>query len=117
LGTSKDLLEAAAAHVLRERAFPYDESKTNFPMLLGLAFTALGLATPGISAQPGEPASRRVERSLYDAGCAINGLRNKEGTGHGRPWLSSVTPAESRAAIRTMGTISDYLLDKLSENG
>jgi hypothetical protein len=84
-------------------------------MLLGQAFTALNLATPGHPAQPGEPPHKRVERGLYEAGCAINGLRNKEGTGHGRPWLSNVTPSESRVAIRTMGTISDYLLDKLGE--
>lgn len=115
VGTSKDLLEATAAHLLRERWGSYDE-KANFPMLLGQAFTALALATPGRPSEPGEPASRRVERSLYEAGCAINGLRNKGGTGHGRPWLSSVSPSEARAAIRAMGTISDYLLDKLGES-
>lgn len=114
VGTSKDLLEATAAHVLRERFGTYPET-ANFPSLLGQAFVALGLATPEHAREADEPASRRVERSFYDAGCAINGLRNKEGAGHGRPWLSSVTKAESRAAIRAMGTISDYLLDKLSE--
>jgi hypothetical protein len=66
--------------------------------------------------QPGEPRTCRVERSLYEAGCAINGLCNKEGTGHGRPWASTVTPSESRAAIRAMGTISDFLLDNLGQS-
>lgn len=28
---------------------------------------------------------------MYELGCAINHLRNKQGTGHGRPWLPSVT--------------------------
>jgi hypothetical protein len=115
VGTSKDMLEATAAHVLRERWGSYDE-RANFLMLLGQAFTALGLATPAQAVEAGEPKSRQVERSLYQAGCAINALRNKEGTGHGRPWLSAVTPSEARAAIRTMGTISDYLLDKLNES-
>jgi hypothetical protein len=115
VGTSKDLLEATAAHVLTELGWPHDQARTNFPMLLGQAFTALDLATPGHSSQQGEPPQKRVERCLYEAGCAINTLRNKEGTGHGRAWLSSVRSAESRAAIRTMGTISDYLLDKLGE--
>jgi hypothetical protein len=115
VGTSKDLLEATAAHVLEERFGSYPET-ANFPTILGQAFVALGLATPGQADEPGEPAMRQVERSLYEAGCAVNGLRNKEGTGHGRPWLSSVSSAESRAAIRTMGTISDFLLDKLSES-
>jgi Abortive infection C-terminus len=115
VGTSKDLLEATAAHIMRERFGNHAET-ANFPTLLGQAFDALGLATSAHPSQPGEPASRRVERSLYEAGCAVNGLRNKEGTGHGRPWLSSVSASEARAAIRTMGTISDYLLDKLAEN-
>ena len=115
VGTSKDLLEATAAHILRDRWGSYDE-RANFPMLLGQAFTALGLATPGHPKESGEPKSRQVERSLYEAGCAINALHNKEGTGHGHPWLPSVTPSEARAAIRTMGTISDFLLDKLAES-
>jgi hypothetical protein len=114
VGTSKDMLEATAAHVLREKWGSYEE-RADFPTLLGQAFTALGLMTTATQPQAGEPRTCRVERSMYEAGCAINGLRNKEGTGHGRPWASSVTPAESRAAIRTMGTISDYLLDKLTE--
>ncbi len=114
VGTSKDLLEATAAHVVGERWGNYDE-RADFPTLLGQAFTSLGLATTATEPVPGEPRSRRVERSFYEAGCAINGLRNKEGTGHGRPWASSVNPSDSRAAIRTMGTISDFLLDKLAE--
>jgi hypothetical protein len=115
VGTSKDLLEATAAHVLTECFGTYPET-ANFPSLLGQAFVAVGLATPEHAKKPDEPAGRRVERSLYEAGCAVNGLRNKEGTGHGRPWLPSVSSSEARAAIRTMGTISDLLLDKLGES-
>jgi hypothetical protein len=113
VGTSKDLLEATAAHVVQERFGGYPGT-ANFPTLLGQAFDALGLATPAHPVQPGESASRRLERSLYEVGCSVNGLRNKEGTGHGRPWLSAVTPRESRAAIQVMGAISEYLLDKLA---
>jgi len=115
VGTSKDLLEATAAHVVRERFGSYPET-ANFPTLVGQAFVALDLATTEHARQPDEPASRRVERALYEAACALNGLRNKEGTGHGRPWLPSVSQSEARAAIRTMGTISEFLLDKLSES-
>lgn len=114
VGTSKDLLEATAAHVLGERFgdYPHD---ANFPALLGQAFVALDLVTPEHPKQPGEPATCRVERGLYELACSLNALRNREGTGHGRPWLSSVSPAEARVAIRTMGMISDMLLDKLRE--
>ncbi len=112
VGTSKDLLEATAAHVLQERFGTYPGT-ANFPTLLGQAFTALGLATPGHPAQPGERAVCLVERSMYEAGCAVNALRNKEGTGHGRPWMSPVSASEARVAIRIMGTISSYLLERL----
>ena len=115
VGTSKDLLEATAAHVVRERFGSYRET-ANFPTLLGQAFVALDLATPEHVREPDEPASRRVERAFYEAACSVNGVRNKEGTGHGRPWLSTVSQSEARAAIRTMGTISEFMLDKLSES-
>jgi hypothetical protein len=114
VGTSKDLLEATAAHVITELFGSYPET-ANFPSLLGQAFIALDLVTPEHPRVDGEPASRRLERSLYEAACAVNALRNKEGTGHGRPWLPSVSSSEARAAMRTMGTISEFLLDKLSE--
>jgi hypothetical protein len=114
VGTSKDLLEATAAHVLQESFGTYPHT-ANFPTLLGQAFTALGLATPGHPPQPNERTACRVERSMYEAGCAVNALRNKEGTGHGRPWLSSVSAAEARAAIRIMGTVSEYLLERLRD--
>lgn len=43
-GTAKDLLEATAAHVLVQKWGSHSTS-SNFPTLLGQAFTALGLAT------------------------------------------------------------------------
>ena len=108
-GTGKDLLEATAAHVLMERWGSYS-SHSNFPTLLGQAFVALDLATPGETTQPGEPPQKRLERAMYELGCAINNLRNKEGTGHGRPWLPFVTDTEARAAIEFMGAIAERLL-------
>ena len=112
-GTAKDLLEATAAHVLVEKWGTYPSS-SNFPMLLGQAFTALGFATPGGPPVAGEPVQRRVERSAYELGCALNALRNKQGTGHGRPWISDVTPSEARFSIESMGNIASLMLDKLT---
>ena len=111
-GTGKDLLEATAAHVLVEKYGSYPET-ANFPGLLGQAFVALGLATPADPVKPDEPAQRRVERALFDVGLAINSLRNKEGTGHGRPWLPTVTPAQGKLAIQQMGLIAEYMLSSL----
>jgi hypothetical protein len=111
-GTGKDLLEATAAHILTQRFGTYS-STGNFPTLLGQAFVAAGLATSMNNPVPGEPPQKRLERALFEAGCAVNALRNKEGTGHGRPWLPSVTDSEATAAVELMGIIADRLLSTL----
>lgn len=115
VGTGKDLLEATAAHVISEKYGQYS-TQDNFPTLLGQAFTALGLATPQTPTQPGDSPHRRVERSLYEAGCAVNALRNKTGTGHGRPFLPTLSDDEARAAAQLMGIISGMLLRALRNN-
>lgn len=112
VGTAKDLLEATAGHVLAEK-WSYDKNTSNFPTLLGQAFTALNMATPSTPVAIGELATKRVERSAYELGCALNALRNKEGTGHGRPWISNVTPSEARFAIESMGNIAALMLSKM----
>lgn len=111
-GTAKDLLEATASHVLVQK-WGANPSTSNFPTLLGQAFTALGLATLNDAPIPGEPAHKRMERSVYELACALNHLRNKQGTGHGRPWESSVTQSQGRFAIESMGTIAALMLDTL----
>lgn len=112
VGTSKDLMEAVAAFVLQKKWGNYP-SQSNFPTLLGQAFTALGLATPQEAQQPNEVAQKRVERALYELACSINKLRNKEGSGHGRPFPTTVSDSEAKMAIESIGLISEYLLSKL----
>ena len=114
-GTGKDLLEAVAAHILQQLYGSVIMSNTNFPTLLGQAFTALNLATPQVPAEDGEPPKRRIERAMYELACGINRLRNKKGTGHGRPWLPNITAVEARSATEFMGLISEYLLSRHSE--
>jgi hypothetical protein len=114
-GTGKDLLEATAAHVIKEKCGAYPQHE-NFPTLLGQAFVTLGLATPAEIALPNESTQKDVDRGLYQLGCAINRLRNKEGTGHGRPWLPSVTETEARIAVETMGLIAERLLAAFRSN-
>lgn len=111
-GTAKDLLEATAAHVLVQKWGSYP-STSNFPTLLGQAFTALGLATPNDPMVAGEAIHKRMERAAYDLGCALNALRNKQGSGHGRPWASSVTSSQARFSIESMGNIALLMLDAL----
>lgn len=113
-GTSKDLLEATAAHVLQEVWGSYSMSG-NFPTLLGQAFAALGLVTSQDAVKPGEGPHRRMERALFDLACGINTL-NKQGTGHGRPFLPTVTAQQAKTAIESMGVVAEYLLAALKES-
>lgn len=113
-GTGKDLLEAVSAHVLVNKWGSYPTT-ANFPTLLGQAFIALGLATSSDPVKNNEPAKYKLERALYELGCSINKLRNKEGTGHGRPFSSSVTEHEARVAIESIGVISEFLLAALKK--
>jgi hypothetical protein len=108
-GTGKDLVEATAAHVLVQR-FGYYDDKANFPMLLGQAFAAAGLCAVK---RPDASPQDQMELALYELACAVNRLRNREGTGHGRPFLVTVTEAQSRSAVQSMGVIAARLLDAL----
>jgi hypothetical protein len=110
-GTGKDLLEAVAKHVLD--VVWGSHPNANFPFLLGQAFVALGMATPPDKPVPGESPLRAYERALYDVGCAVNRLRNKQGTGHGRPFLPTLSQPEAVSAVQSMGVICDYMLSKL----
>lgn len=114
VGTSKDLMEAVAAHVLQELWGQYP-TITNFPTLLGQAFIALDMATPEQKPQPGEHQRTRVERAMYETACAVNSLRNKQGTGHGRPWLPELRDSEVCAAIEFIGVLSALMLDNLEK--
>lgn len=109
VGTGKDLLEAVAAHILEQRYGEYSTT-SNFPTLLGRVFIDLGLATPQETVQPGESPNKRIERAMYELACGINQLRNKQGSGHGRPWLATVTEAEAKMAVESMGIIAERLL-------
>lgn len=110
-GTGKDLLEAVAKHVLDSLWGQHPQ--TNLPALLGQAFVALGMATPADKPTQGEAPQKQYERKLYDLGCAVNTLRNKEGTGHGRPFLPTLSQAEAASAVQAMGLVCDYMLQKL----
>lgn len=109
-GTGKDLLEAVAAHVVVQRYGSYSHND-NFPTLLGQAFVAVGLCP---MKKPTMTAQEQMDVALHDLACAVNRLRNREGTGHGRPFPVTVTTAEARTAVHSMGVVAARLLDALS---
>ena len=90
-GTGKDLLEAIAAHVLCE-CWGQNPAQSNFLILMGQAFVAIEPKMPADNPVNREPPQHRLHRALYEAACAVNTLRNKEGTGHGRSWLPQTWP-------------------------
>jgi hypothetical protein len=112
IGTSKDLVEATAAHILVERYGSYPTSQS-FEPLLGQAFVAVGLAVPGDREVATEPARKKLERALFTAALGVNKLRNRAGTGHGRPFLPEVEPVEARVAVKTIGCVAELMLDAL----
>jgi len=73
------------------------------------------MSTPPDKASSGEHPRKNMEREMYELACAINRLRNKQGTGHGRPWLPDLDQAEAKAAIELIGTISERMLSKLKQ--
>lgn len=113
-GTGKDLLEATAAHVLQTLNGGYPTG-ANFQALLGMAFIALELAVPEIPEQAGESPVKAMERGLFVTALGVNRVRNRQGTGHGRPWLPTLTGEEAKAAIEIVGTVADYMLAKLAK--
>lgn len=113
-GTGKDLLEATAAHVLTTINGSYP-ANLNFHSLLGMAFIALDMAVPELPVLPDEIPVRLMERGMFQMSLAVNRLRNKQGTGHGRPWIPTITEEEARAAVETVGTVAAYMLAKLAK--
>jgi hypothetical protein len=112
-GTDKDLIEATAAHVLQERYGSYAPS--DFPTLLGQAFIAVGLAPQRSDPERGgiAGAQENLEVALYDLGCAVNRLRNKGGSGHGRPFMPELRDRDISAATEAAGLVAGALLDAL----
>jgi hypothetical protein len=115
VGTGKDLMEATARHVLVQTTGTYPDHG-NFPATLFQAFERLGLACPGqpmINGLDNQNPKKAVEQAICLLGMAVNRLRNAEGTGHGRPYLTSVSDEEAHLATQAMGIVSQFLLNKL----
>ncbi|AIR67705.1 abortive infection family protein [Dickeya fangzhongdai] len=113
-GTGKDLLEATAKHVIHSKFGNQVPVNTNFPTLLGQAYAALQMATPQNSKTANESAIKDYERALFELALSINKVRNREGTGHGRLCITSLSQNESHSIIQAVGLVSEYMLNKLN---
>ncbi|MDX6707421.1 MAG: hypothetical protein QOI48_3267 [Solirubrobacteraceae bacterium] len=113
-GTGKDLLDATARRVLEVQGGTYRGH--DFPGTLFHAFCAAGLPTPPSSAiemltrdLSNDPRDR-FKQVLYLLDCALNQLRNDQGTGHGRAFAPTVSDLEATVAAKGMALISELLL-------
>ena len=114
-GTGKDLLEATAKHVIQTK-FNYHQPNANFPALMGQAFAALNMATPETKKETNEPAIKDYERAIFHMAVAINRVRNKEGTGHGRFCISALNKSEAHSIIESVGIVTEFLLNRLEDS-
>jgi hypothetical protein len=124
IGSTKELMEATAKHVLHERA--QLTNSHSFPVVLGAAFQALGLPSPSWddasaifarAAHSGDAdkAWNGVVQAIYLLACAVNKFRNVQGTGHG--YATEQNPTELQAAVASDAgvTVAGFLLRALEE--
>jgi hypothetical protein len=114
-GTDKDLIEAVASHVLVER-WSIENTQSNFPTLLGQAFTAVGMSATPNDAGGVIGAHAGFEHALFELGCAVSRFRNKAGSGHGRPFVPDISDAEIRGLTEAAGLVAGRLLDALGDS-
>jgi hypothetical protein len=121
IGAAKQLIEATAKFVLRERGLPPDE-RQDLPALIKQAQQALHLhpaALPQSSAGTAPDNADSIKRilgALASAAVGVAELRNRYGTGHGR--LNAPTglgPRHARFAVGTACTWCELLLDTLQD--
>lgn len=91
LGTSKDLLEATAKHLLREH--DPDARPGDMLGIVSQAMRAAGLATrPSEIASPNAKAIAGLREQVVKTAAAVAPLRNKGGDGHGHLEPTDVSP-------------------------
>ena len=115
VGTAKDLLEAAARHVLVESNGTYD-TRMDFPTTVFRAATVRGLGSPTghmLDDLDRDP-QRALEQALILAALAVNRLRRDEGTGHGRPHPSKASVQQGKVAAQCAALVTSILLPGLA---
>jgi len=112
IGTSKNLEEAVARHVLTEVTGGYSPAM-DFVSTLYMAFDRLGLATPQTPEKLDENPYRELVLAIYLVGRAVNRLRNDRGDGHGRPTPPVATALEAQVSSLGAALVSELLLTGL----
>jgi hypothetical protein len=118
IGAAKQLIEATAKVVLRERGLPVDEGQ-DLPELVKRAQQALLLHPkqgPTAASPDGADAVKRLLGGLSSLAIGVAELRNKYGNGHGRLSApSGLGPRHARLAVSAAATWCEMLLDTLGD--
>jgi hypothetical protein len=113
IGTAKEVLETTARFVLHDLGRPVERAP-KFGNLLHEARAALDLLPQSVN-DTGSTA--RTVREIYDGlwkvAKAVNELRDKAGTGHGRIEQSEVSPEVARVVVQAAGLLGALMLDTL----
>lgn len=120
IGAAKQLIEATAKVVLKERGRPVDDRET-LADLVKRSQQALALH-PRQSAPPTDPdaatAVRKILGGLSSVALGVTELRNRYGTGHGRLTApSGLSPRHARLAINAAATWCEVMLETLADQG
>lgn len=109
IGTSKNLEEAVARHVLQGVSGGYSPSM-DFVSTLYMAFDRLELATPRTTEKLDEDPYRELVLAIYYVGRAVNRLSNDRGDGHGRLTPPVATALEAQMTSLGAALVSELLL-------
>ena len=113
LGQAKELLETTAKHVLDTLDWPY-RANADFGELMHHARDRLLLLPQNVDANSD---SAQATKPLFDGigkiVAAIDDLRRKEGTGHGRTKLPTTESPTAIFVVRTSANIAELMLARL----
>lgn len=110
IGHAKDLMEAASKIVLVERSVSFGD-QTKAPEIMTKALKALDL--PPRLADSGDDELNRIVDGLWRAGKAVFDLRNRVGTGHGRPSTPGITSDLALLAVRASEAWVEWAMERL----
>jgi hypothetical protein len=113
LGAAKDLLEAVAKFVLAELDWPIG-SGADFGQMWYFARERLNILPQQVAGDaPGAKHIRSVLQSAWTIAEQVNGLRNLQGTGHGRTLPTGVTVESARLVVREACSVAEFALSTL----
>jgi hypothetical protein len=115
IGSSKELVEAIAKLLLHDAGVEPDPN-WSAERLFKEALRTLDLSIESVEDErAGAESIRKVLRSLHQTVVGTAELRNRFGTGHGRPRRSGLGPRHARLVAGAALTLARFLLDTRAE--